>query len=167
MNYKEIRESNMRLEVLVGGNLVAVGRASSLAWFVFEKDGEEYALHLQTGFRVVVDDAVFLAGDDIYRPTDAMMGCEGFDYAQFDWGIQGGNRYDERVVALDERFGTGLVVTGASVTQFGDLAVQMAGHVRLEVFVTSSQDECWRFFKRHSDDHLVVMGYGIEPQDNE
>ncbi|MDR0514268.1 MAG: hypothetical protein LBG81_03790 [Coriobacteriaceae bacterium] len=80
MNYEEIRESNVRLEMLEGGNLVAVGRASSLAWFVYEKDGEEYALHLQTGFRVAVDDAVFLASDDLCRPTHAMMGCEGFDY---------------------------------------------------------------------------------------
>jgi hypothetical protein len=165
MNSEEVNESNVRLRILEGGNLVAVGRASSLAWFVFAKGDSEYALHLQTGFRVIVEEKIFLASKDMFKPTDALLAEKGFDYAQFDWDVQGGNRYDERVATLEERFGTGLVVTETAVGKLGDLAIQLTEDVRIEACMTSSQDECWRFFKRHSDDHLVVMGYGIEPQD--
>lgn len=47
MNSKEINVSNQYFKEIEQGNLVSMGRASSLGWILFVKDDEEYALHLQ------------------------------------------------------------------------------------------------------------------------
>ena len=31
----------------------------------------------------------------------------------------------------------------------------------IEVFINMSKDECWRFFRRHSENHLIIGGDGI------
>jgi hypothetical protein len=162
MNQNEIETSTQYLNILIGSNLVSVGRASSLAWFLFGKDDEEFALHLQTGFRMIIDDGIFFTGADIFQPSGALENSYDFDYQEFQWDEQGNNRYDEKVSLFRDRYALRLQVTDASLNQFGDLFIALTESVKLEVYITQSKEECWRFFKRHTDDHLVMTGSGLE-----
>jgi hypothetical protein len=162
MNKNEIETSTQYLNILTGSNLVSVGRASSLAWFLFVKDDDEFALHLQTGFRVIIDDDIYFTGADIFQPSDALENSDDFDYQEFYWDEQGNNRYDEKVSSFKDRYALRLQVTDTAVNQFGDLSITLTESVRLEVYITQSKEECWRFFKRHTDDHLVMTGSGLE-----
>lgn len=161
MNSKEINVSNQYLREIEQGNLVSMGRASSLGWILFVKNGEEYALHLQTGFRIVLDEKIIIASSDIFQPSDRIKSNDGFDYETFEWDIQGNNRYDERVKQFFEKYSRNLKVNAVSVNQVGDLLIQLSGKIRIEVFIDMSEEECWRFFKRHSGHHLVIGAEGI------
>lgn len=55
MNAEEINIANQYLKKVEGGNLESVGRAFSMGWILFVKDSEEYALHLQTSFRITLE----------------------------------------------------------------------------------------------------------------
>lgn len=149
------------LNELKGANLVSVGRASALAWFLFAKDNVEYALHLQTGFRVVANGDIIFASADIFLPSYALESSKEFEYETFDWDMQGNNRYDERVNLFNERYSNKLIVHDVFANQFGDLSIQLSEKVKIEVFITMSKEECWRFFKRNSDSHLIITGEGV------
>ena len=161
MNSKEINVSNQYLREIEQGNLVSMGRASSLGWILFVKNDEEYALHLQTGFRIVSDEKIIIASSDIFQPSDRIKSNDEFDYETFEWDIQGNNRYDERVKKFFEKYSHNLKVNAVSVNQVGDLSIQLSGKIRIEVFIDMSEEECWRFFKRLSGRHLVIGAEGI------
>lgn len=101
MKSKEISDSNQYLKKIEGGNLVSVGRAASMAWFLFVKDNEEF------------------------QPSKAIQ--------------------------VDDVF----------MNQLGDLTIQLSENVKIEVFINMSEEECWRFFQRHTGYHLVVGVEGI------
>ena len=162
MNNYEISKATQYLSKLKGSNLVSVGRASSLAWFLFAKDNNEYALHLQTSFRLINDKNILFTNDDIFEPSGTLASNKEFDLNNFDWDIQGNNRYDENVNLFIEKFSDELIVNDIGISKFGDLSIQLSKHVKLEVFVNIVKEENWRFFKRHSDEHLVITGEGIE-----
>ena len=75
--------------------------------------------------------------------------------------MQGNNRYDERVNLFDERYSNKLIVYDVFANQFGDLSIQLSEKIKIEVFITMSKEECWRFFKRNSDRHLIITGEGV------
>jgi hypothetical protein len=163
MNSAEILEANQCLQALRGSNLQAIGRAANLVWLVFINNENEYALHLQTGFRIIVDESIFLADQDIYWPSVAMRESNEFDWDLFDWDVQGNNRFDELALTFNNKNELKLVVLEVTVGKHGDLIVLMSEAVRLEVFATSRENECWRFFKMSEESHLVITGQGIEP----
>lgn len=165
MTEREIEISNQYLNKIKGGNLVSAGRAASLSWFLFVKGNEEYALHLQTAFRVVDEEGILFAGTDIFQPSEELKSNEKFDFETFEWDVQGNNRYDVNVKSFLERYGHDLVVEDILLNEYGDLTVQLNSRIKIEIFVNMSEDECWRFFKRHSDNHLVITGKGIEEEE--
>lgn len=117
MNSKEINVSNQYFKEIEQGNLVSMGRASSLGWILFVKDDEEYALHLQTAFRITVDEKIFLASSEMFQPSDRVRTDDKFDFETFEWDIQGNNRYDERVKQFMEKYDHNLRVNNTSVNQ--------------------------------------------------
>ena len=125
MKENEIERISQRIKELEGAHLVSVGRASSLAWFLFAKNKTEYALHLQTGFRVVTDENIIFASADVFQPSEFLENSEEFDYDTFEWDIQGNSRYDERVDSFIDKYLNKLVVIGAFVNQYGDLTIEM------------------------------------------
>ena len=52
-------------------------------------------------------------------------------------------------------------MNSVSVNQTGDLSIQLSEKIRMEAFIDMSEEESWRFFKRHSDRHLVIGAEGI------
>ena len=143
MKENEISRVSQRMKELEGAYLAGVGRASSLAWFLFEKNKTEYALHLQTGFRVVTDENIIFASADIFQPSDFLENSEEFDYDTFDWDIQENSRYDERVDLFIDKYLNKLVVIGVFVSQYGDLTIKVNNGIEIEVFINMSKDECW------------------------
>ena len=162
MNHNEINRSIQYLNNLKGANLVSVGRASSLAWFLFVKENSEYALHLQTGFRVVDDKKIIFASADIFQPSEAIESSHDFSWENFEWDIQGNNKYDERVDLFSEIYSYKLTVKDVFINQFGDLSIHLNNNIKIEVFVNMSDEESWRFFERRSDKHLVIYGNAFE-----
>lgn len=158
MNSKEIHDANQYLKNIEGGNLVSIGRAASMGWFLFDKDNDEYALHLQTSFRVTLDEKILFAGADIFQPSEMIAVSEKFDLETFEWDVQGNNLYDENVKLFMEKYSQNLTVNDVFMNQLGDLSIQLSERVKIDVFVNMSREECWRFFKRHSDNHLVIGG---------
>ncbi|MET8762178.1 hypothetical protein [Lentzea sp. NPDC004782] len=116
----------------------------------------EYALHVQCPWRVLQGDQYVVGSSDMFRPRPGWTG-EG----DFDWDVQGANRFDVRVARLNELLADGRVaVTSVDVTAWADLTISLSYGFRIEVLrLTSSvRTELWRFFRLHRDEpHVVVF----------
>ena len=128
------------LEVIIGAKMIDIGRAANMVWIIFKKNEYEYSLHLQCPFRFEINDKVFVAQGDIYYPNSSFSG----DYDDFDYDIQGGNSYDEKVLLLKDKY----YVQECFVEKFNDLRMHFSENVILRTFSNDTQDdEQWRFFE--------------------
>ncbi|MDR1570619.1 MAG: hypothetical protein LBS72_09055 [Oscillospiraceae bacterium] len=182
MKKDQIREINDKLQVVVDQPLRAIFRWADMLGLEFgniiekesfgkKEDGTrgcfihkagEYALHIQTFYRLVSGNAILLAKNDLYQPSNKARSAESFDRADFDCELLGNNRLDEIMYELAGNL-DGFVVKSVSVNNFGDLRIRFNNAALLQVIAdTSDAFECWRFF-RHGDesDHLVVSTDGI------
>ena len=150
---------------LIGERWHFVGRAADLVWLHFgtprpvvdlrgdTREVGEYALHLQCPWRVLDGDQLVTGSSDIYRPRPGWTG-------DFDWDVQGANRFDVRAAKLTALLADEpVVVTSVEVTAWGDLAVSLSDGFRIETVRTGSvREEDWRFFRPgRDDDHVVVF----------
>ena len=158
---------------LVGLKLQDVGRASNLFWLGFgdiiqiirrgkTQETAEYALHIQCSWRITLNDKIVVASRDFYSPSSEWGG----DIEDFDWDMQGKNRFDERIKAFVEDKEQ-LQVKNIESDCIGGLKVFFSDGYTLEAFPDSSKDddqgEHWRFFNRKDNSpHFVVSGVGIE-----
>ena len=55
-----------------------------------------------------------------------------------------------------------LVVKDVQISVYGDLRVYLANNIIIEVIGDSMAKECWRFFDRDIDQHIVMIGCDIE-----
>jgi hypothetical protein len=166
------REIEQQLSKLIGTKLQCVGRASNLLWLglgdVIQisrrgkvEEGTEYAIHVQCTWRITLDNKIIVASRDFYSPNSTWNYNE-----EFEWDVQGNNRFDERVASLlvSEKQ---LIVEQVESDMLGGLRLFLSNDYLLEVFPDSSEDdeysEHWRFFSRKEKSaHLVVSGVGIE-----
>lgn len=163
MNQNDINNIKNQMKVLVGATGFTIGRTASMSWIGFHVGDSEYALHLQTAFRIRTDEKILIANLDMFEPTETLENSPSFDWDTFDWDVQGFNRYDEWVKQFKKENGEQLTVQKVTVSNFGDLSIELNQNVVIEVFLNTSAEECWRFFERNSkNDHLVVTGQGIE-----
>ncbi|MGW6936291.1 hypothetical protein ACWGE0_39960 [Lentzea sp. NPDC054927] len=151
---------------LIGERWLYIGRACDLVWLGFgpyrevtDHRGEtreigEYALHLQCPWRVTHGDRLVTRSSHIYVPGPDWTGD-----GDFDWDVQGANRFDARAGQLTEFLAGGrIVVTSVEVTSLGDLTVSLSDGFRLEVRRDGVvRDEDWRFFRPYRDDEHVVV----------
>ena len=161
------------VDKLVSLKLQYAGRASNLFWIGFgdmiqiTKGGKteetaEFVLHIQCSWRITSGNKIVVASRDIYSPRSDWKG----DMEDFDWDIQGNNRFDERIKLLMNGKEP-LRVEQIQPDWFGGLKVCLTNDYLLEVFPDSSEDdeysEHWRFFSRKENSHhFVVTGTGIE-----
>jgi hypothetical protein len=85
----------------------------------------------------------------------------------FDWDIQGNNRFDERIKSFMEDVKGHLIVERIDSDEVGGLKVFLSERYVLEAFPDTSEDdeysEFWRFFnRRDGSPHFIVAGNGIE-----
>lgn len=161
-----IEAARPSLARLVGEPWRYVGRACDLVWLGFGPrrevtDGDrvreiaEYALHLSCPWRLLAGNRRVTGSSDIYVPPPGWTG-EG----DFDWDVQGANRFDVRAGQLTAHLAAQeVVVTSVEVTELGELTVSLSEGLRIEVFMDDvARLEHWRFFRPYRDeDHVVVF----------
>lgn len=150
---------------LVGARWRYAGRACDLVWLGFgpvlelpdhrgaTREVAEFALHLQGPWRVYLGDERLTGASDIHLPPPGWTG-EG----EFDWDVQGANRFDVRAAALTTHLGGAeVVVTSVELDADGDLTVFLSDGFLIEARCGDSGREDWRFFRPGNDDDHVVM----------
>ena len=161
------------LSKLVGLKLQDLGRASNLFWLGFgdiiqiirrgrSQESAEYALHIQCSWRITLNNKIVVASRDFYSTGSEWDG----DIEDFDWDIQGNNRFDERIKTFLKDKGR-LKVEQIESDEVGGLKICLCGGYKLEAFPDSSEDddqsEHWRFFNRKDNSpHFIVTGKGID-----
>jgi hypothetical protein len=164
-----IEKETMKLE---GLKLRYLGRASNLLWLGFgnlvkvDRRGEieeqaEFALHIQCAWRIVRTRSIFVGSYDFYEPHSRWDG----ELDDFEWDIQGNNRFDERARWLTRGISNGIQVEKIEADVFGGLKLYLSQNFTLEIFPNSSDtdeySEFWRLFSPASDGpHFVVSGQG-------
>lgn len=129
----------------------------------------EYALHISCTYRIRCGNDIILGKEDRFQPSRKLLGSADFDWERFndDSNAQyfdklGNNRMDE-IISMKFNELDGFIIDFVKVGKLGDISISFANNFIIEVYVdTSSDNECWRFFKANSDDHLVVTSKGIE-----
>ena len=151
------------LRPLIGMPLWAIGRASTLEWFIFGVPREvidhkqqakmigEYALHIQCAWRVVNSKCVVVGSQDRYVPS----GDPDQEIDDFDWDVEGANRCDEQVAQLLNNKKS-LVVIGVEIGSIGSFRLILDNDYVLEVFPNNSlEDEYWRLFQPYTESERV------------
>ncbi|MCT9852367.1 hypothetical protein P2R64_31350 [Priestia megaterium] len=159
---------------LIGLNLRYAGRASNLFWLGFgemisvTRRGKteklaEYALDIQCSWRITKDNKILVGSRDFYSPRTGWNE----ENDDFDWDVQGNNRFDERIESFIENAKEHVTVERVEPDEVGGLKIFLSQGYLLEVFPDTSEDdeysEFWRFFnRRENSPHFVVKGNGIE-----
>ncbi|MDC7722793.1 hypothetical protein [Priestia megaterium] len=159
---------------LIGLNLQYAGRASNLFWLGFgelisvtrrgkTEELAEYALDIQCSWRIIKDNKILVGSRDFYSPRTG-WNQENDD---FDWDVQGNNRFDERIESFIENTKEHVAVERVEPDEVGGLKIFLSQGYLLEVFPDTSEDdeysEFWRFFnRRENSPHFVVTGNGTE-----
>ncbi|MEG0269184.1 MAG: hypothetical protein RR653_09725 [Clostridia bacterium] len=187
MDQQQMQMVKERLSVLEGQQLRYVFRSMDMVCFEFgnivtkkvfgrdengkptwvEESAGEYALHLQCSFRIVRDDHIVLAKNDMFQPSTDYLGSHSLDESNdipddFDYDQRGANRMDE-ILSTTFLELNGFFIASIQMMKTGDLNLVFRNGFQLNVFVDVSGDvECWRFFRaNHDDTHLVVTAEGL------
>lgn len=159
------------LDSLIGMPLWSSGRTADLEWFHFgkrrtvntlggTKEVGEYALHIQSAWRIRHGNQVIVGSRDLYYPTEETDGpIEGFD-----WDVQGANRRDRRIGELFQNETREFIVRQVEIGDAGAFTITFDDGYALDVFPDDSlSDEHWRMFKPSTEEpHFVVTGKGFE-----
>lgn len=139
-------------KILVGKSLKKIGRCANLAWFIFGAE-ESFSIHVQCPWRLISNNNVLIASNDIYVPKDLTYSED------FNWDSIGATLFDkkaEKFNAEEKR-----VVKLVDINALGDI-LMLFDNIKLETFVdNSSREEQWRFFQKGGK-HMVVRPSSIE-----
>ena len=164
------------VEELIGKKLQRIGRACDWCWLAFgnnrlvtdhkgrQRTISEYALDIQSSFRLWKPKTpeFNIGWSDVFNP------CGGGERPDdFNWDIQGGNFYDEKVKKLQENTEQmdGMIVQNIELNELFDLTIIFANGFLLETFTECfcEKVELWRLFEPYTDnDQLIVTGLGLE-----
>ncbi|MED4067588.1 hypothetical protein [Priestia megaterium] len=172
------KEIKLELESLVGSKINNMGRASNLFWLELGErlsvvrrgrtiELSEYALNIQCSWRITQGNKIVVASRDFYYPSSDWNEVK----EDFDWDVQGNNKFDEKLKYLMKSITEPLTVEKIDSDEIGGLKVFLSKDFTLNVFPDSSEDgeynEFWRFFTRGKGSfHFVVTGNGIEKEFN-
>lgn len=155
------------LEPLIGLPLWSMGRAGSLIWLQFgqkrrvkdwfgnqkTKTVGEYALHLQTQWRLTQDSRILVGRQDMYLPTNPRLHPD-----KFDWAQPGLNRCDRTLHTLFRRNQQPWIVQAVDTDSFGRIKLEFADGQMLETFTAgTTRGGLWRLFQAYENvPHFVV-----------
>jgi hypothetical protein len=168
MNKKDIN-------AIIGQKFSAIGRSWTMAWLGFgqekvtlDRKGKEvvkseFALHLQTPWRISDShvNCLIITSEDMYEPPST-TDFDAFEWEEFNWDIQGGNLYDERVKNMNLA-ASDIRVLDVTVNDYFDICITFSNGWCLQAFTASSQREIWRFFEpATAKDHFVADSSQID-----
>jgi hypothetical protein len=163
MNQAEKDNILEQMKDLKHTKLEAIGRLAATGNFYFySADRTEFVLRVQTGFRFRDKEKILIGNLDMFEPTETIRESPGFDWDSFNWDVIGFNVYDEWAKQFKKEKQEELYVEKISVGDFGDLTIAFCKDIVLEFFLNSGDGECWRFFARGWEEHLVITPNGIE-----
>ena len=149
---KQIEDALM---VLRDQPLWSAGRAADLAWFQFgerrtvkdyrgnPKVVGEYALHVQTPWRIIREDRVIVGSNDLCDPATE-NDSEGED---FDWAASSPYGMDAKLTALFENETRQFLTRNIQIGEAGSFSIIFNDGYSLGVFPDgSSKREYWRLF---------------------
>jgi hypothetical protein len=157
--------------VLVGMPLWSLGRAADLAWFQFgsrrtvkgwkgkEKEVGDYALHVQSPWRIRLGNSIVVGRGDIFcTPEETNEPTP----ADFDW--ERGNRFDRIAQEFFQNESRQFTVQTVEAGEAGSLVIALEEGYNLEIFPHDSEgDEHWRFLKPQTEEpHFVVTGKALQ-----
>lgn len=162
-----------RLKIIENLPLRYFGRACNLFWIGFGKlvkrknsrgiydEIAEYSLHIQCPWRIVRNNVIVIASQDIYIPKTNIEWTE-----DFDWDVQGENIFDEKTNQFFSNYNDNLIVSRVLVDEYGGLEIDFNDEFKLQIFPSASVDEeVWRFFKtKDLNSHFVVTGIGVQDE---
>jgi hypothetical protein len=160
-----IKNIEKELKVLIGKPLSNIGRAGNLLWLSFgekiamldmngcEVFKEKFALHIQCSWRLTIGSRIIVGSQDFYIPRT------GLSEDEFNWDIQGANRFDERINAFKEMPESNTKVVEFFMDEFGGVKISFDSGAKLEVFPDDSlEEEFWRFIEfGEKSKHFVVF----------
>ena len=164
MNMAQI---NDEVKILIGKKVLEFGREVAMLWIEFDGfidyksliDGKiserpKYALLASCHWRLFKDNKIVLAAHDMYWPPNA-----GDSLVDFDWDVQGNNRFDVRAREINAIMKEkGVTISTADASEFGDLTIQMTDGFCLQVLLCNSmRKEYWRILDFVGDRHIVVF----------
>ncbi len=152
------------LNVLKDQALSSTGHAADLAWFQFgqrrtvknyrsdDKVVGEYALHVQTSWRILHEDRVIVGSSDLYDPATKNIRSEDIDPI-----VSTTTRLDSRLTELFENETRQFLTRHIHVGRAGSFSLILDDDYALEVFPDdSSNREHWRLFSPYRDmDHFI------------
>lgn len=138
--------ANEKLKQIHNAKLGSITRAGSMADFgfgdliekktrAFDENRQiiiqkttvpKFALHIDGRFRLSLGDAIILAKDDMFEPSDASLANPDFNMEHFDWDSQGNNRYDVVCATLRDHDLHDFVALSTHVNRLGDLKIQFS-----------------------------------------
>ena len=164
------------IEELIGKKLQRIGRAVDMCWLAFgnnrlvtdhngkQRTVSEYALDIGSPFRLwnPTNPKLYIGWSDMFNP------CGGGERPDdFNWDIQGGNFYDEKVKILQEDVEQmeSMIVSKIEMNTLFDLKITFENGFLLETFSECfcKEIELWRLFEPYTKNtHLIVTGSGFE-----
>lgn len=187
MNKKEQNEVVNRLADIRGKKLNQVSRAGTminLGFGDFVKSNTayktetgryeikealmpKYAIHIDCDFRIACGDTILSSKSDIFQPNADMRNNVDFDEDNFEWDVNGANKFDEFIRMHFSENELEFYVDNIKVNKFGDLKITLSNDFCIDVFIdTSDTEECWRYFEtgNMSSKHVVIRGTGFDEE---
>ncbi len=183
MNKKEVNKTIIATSNLIGESFCQISRGGAMVCLGFGKNfkshvaykaqsgnlnsqeivAPKYAVHIDGFFRITHQGKIILSKDDMFRPNSQMQ-KDNFDEDNFDWDIEGNNKFDEHKNFL---YNIDLLVQDVIINETGDLKIVLSNDFCIEVFIDTNEDEeCWRFFEVGNSEipHIVITGCGYYEQ---
>jgi len=150
------------VEDLTGARIVEIRRVLNMAVVGFARDDEEFRLHAQCPFRLLIGDRVLLGTKDMWYRRDRDME---FDVAWDTYATVFDKRAEEitSILASEEH-----VVASAEVGAVGLFTVEATTGLHIDVLPDSSSKrlEMWRLFARHDIERHFVYPPEVEEEDD-
>ena len=138
------------LNTLKNTKLKDIGRCANMLWLIFEKNGDQYAVHVQCSWRIADVLSILLADGDIYYSISEDV----------EWNVQGNSIFDIISAKIKNQ---DLYVAECSLKGISDLCICFQNGWSFYAFYNNSiEEEQWRIFLKDSPkEHMVARGTKI------
>lgn len=132
----------------IGKKISNISRVCDLVCIEFKSsDQETVSLHIQSFFRFIKNNKVFICSDDMCR-------CDSqYENEEFEWDVPGKSVYDKSIIKHYDMICDSAVLQ-INQNSLGDLTIAFENDIALQIFVdTTETEEKYRIINQY--DHIV------------